>query len=148
MKKIIVIVLLLAFIVTPAQAIEAQQGSSFLVSVNARGLLMNYKFMTNFNAAMFSTITPGGVILDGDTFRSAAGLWKVTGRCFQSVYPYAPLQIYSIIGDQSYLLAYEPDNYSIDFSFATDAREFKLGVKMYMQAWNELKCQMVTELVK
>ena len=146
MKKIIIIILLLMFAVTPAQSLRGQVPSLFDTSTTGRGQNLEYKHVVYLDETGFDTFSQGIFVLQLDTFKAVnfSGLAKFTIRCNQE-YPFSYMELYAVTS-QSYLLtAGETKFYTAEFVTAESAVRF--GVWTDGQIEN-VKCAVVVEAVK
>jgi hypothetical protein len=146
MKKIIVIILALAFIVTPAKSQASQTASLFDASIALHGTILDYKKIVFIDQAAFDTYSPGIVVLQNNVFSAVnySGLIKVTVKCYQP-YPYAYLYFYGVT-NKSYLIDEGQERwYTMEFIAVSP---FKIGIYTDSQTDNYLRCSLLAEAMK
>ena len=151
MKKIIILIVLLLFAVTPAQSQTSQKASLFDTSLYGRGLLMEYKDRVYFSEPAFDTTSQGIFVLQDDTFQAVgySGLTKVTLRCYQH-YPYTYIKMFVSAGGKDYFVSDNPGGERwFDATFVTAESAFKIGVyKGVLNGDGIFKCRVLIEAVQ
>ena len=149
-NKIILIIVLLALAVTPAQAAKGHSSSFFAATdENAKGMILPYKNAEYFPADMFDASSVGVFAYTDGTFRANGytGLVKVTGACYRYLPDGNTINVYAHSADGKFLIASSLDKF-IEFVYVTDSQWLQFSASISAQGYNTLKCALVFEAMK